>query len=238
MSGHLTLNTGACSDTFTAAGQTGKNPPAICGTNTGYHMYVEFGTAATDSITLTNTWLAAGLTTPKQYNILARQIPCSAKYRAPRDCVQYFTGVTGNVQSYNFQGNTMLHSQTYNNCIRTEKGYCKIQWKESSSTAPDPFQVGAGTTIDGTACTEFINIPNLSPDGVLPIPVPAGEVQYQNENCGSGFGIPNTVSAPTAVPITLTSAQQPFLLGVYTATTDTSARTSTGFNLDYTQMPC
>ena len=101
----------------------------------------------------------------------------------------------------------MLHSQTYNNCIRTEKGYCKIQWKESSSTAPDPFQVGAGTTIDGTACTEFINIPNLSPDGVLPIPVPAGEVQYQNENCGSGFGIPNTVSAPTAVPITLTCKQ-------------------------------
>ena len=35
----------------------------------------------------------------------------------------------------------MLQSQIYNNCIRTEKGYCAIQWKESSTTSPDPFQV-------------------------------------------------------------------------------------------------
>ena len=29
---------GACGvDDFEAAGQTGKNPPTICGTNTGYH---------------------------------------------------------------------------------------------------------------------------------------------------------------------------------------------------------
>merc|ERR1719499_2839721 len=42
---------GACTDTFAVAGQTSKNPPSICGTNTGYHMYVEFGTAAADTIT-------------------------------------------------------------------------------------------------------------------------------------------------------------------------------------------
>ena len=28
---------GVCTDTFVAAGQTGRNPPEICGTNTGYH---------------------------------------------------------------------------------------------------------------------------------------------------------------------------------------------------------
>ena len=32
--------------------------------------------------------------------------------------------------------------QIYNNCIRTEKGYCAIQWKESSTATPDPFQMG------------------------------------------------------------------------------------------------
>ena len=26
-----------CTDSFAVAGQTGKNPPTICGTNTGYH---------------------------------------------------------------------------------------------------------------------------------------------------------------------------------------------------------
>ena len=38
-------------------------------------------------------------------------------FRAPADCVQYFTGVSGNVQSYNF-GNQILQSQTYSKYIR------------------------------------------------------------------------------------------------------------------------
>ena len=37
-------------------------------------------------------------------------------FRAPADCVQYFTGVSGNVQSYNF-GNQILQSQTYSKYI-------------------------------------------------------------------------------------------------------------------------
>ena len=38
MSGFYTGTSGACGvDDFEAAGQTGKNPPTICGTNTGYH---------------------------------------------------------------------------------------------------------------------------------------------------------------------------------------------------------
>ena len=31
---------GVCSDKFTAEGQTGVNPPSICGTNTGYHSKI------------------------------------------------------------------------------------------------------------------------------------------------------------------------------------------------------
>merc|ERR1712117_676585 len=65
---------GACDDTFAATGQTGSDPPSICGTNTGYHMYVEFGTTSTDSITLTNTYTSTEITTSKSYNILARQM--------------------------------------------------------------------------------------------------------------------------------------------------------------------
>ena len=37
-SGFLTTTpAGSCSDSFVAAGQTGKDPPTICGTNTDYH---------------------------------------------------------------------------------------------------------------------------------------------------------------------------------------------------------
>ena len=44
------------------------------------------------------------------------------KFRAPTDCVQYFTGTSGSVLSYNHAGGQLLQSQVYNNCIRTEKG--------------------------------------------------------------------------------------------------------------------
>ena len=42
--------------------------------------------------------------------------------RAPTDCVQWFTGISGNVYSYNFAGSQLLNAQSYNNCIRTEEG--------------------------------------------------------------------------------------------------------------------
>ena len=118
--------------------------------------------------------------------------------RAPTDCVQYFTGISGSVKSYNYAGAQLLAGQRYNNCIRTEKGYCAIQWKESSTTSPDPFGVGAApTTAIGangatpTAClTGYVNIPALSPDGIQKIPIPPGSAQaYQSQVCGVNFGI-------------------------------------------------
>ena len=92
----------------------------------------------------------------------------------------------------------MLQSQSYENCIRTEQGYCAIQWKESSTTSPDPFQVGPIATVaangaSGTTCAQYITIPNLSPDGIRPIPVPLGLLAYQTTMCGSNFGIEDAV---------------------------------------------
>ena len=88
-----TAGVGFCTDSFVAAGQSGVNPPTICGTNTGYHsktsrdvhsptslysVYVEFGAAAGDTITLTNTFTDL---TAKSWNILARQIACTASWK-------------------------------------------------------------------------------------------------------------------------------------------------------------
>ena len=71
--------------------------------------------------------------------------------RAPTDCTQYFTGTAGSVQSYNFAGGQLLNSQYYTNCIRTEAGYCGIQWKESSTSSPDPFQMTKDPSTNGGA---------------------------------------------------------------------------------------
>merc|ERR1719228_1955664 len=91
MSG-FAASVGVCTDSFAAAGQTGIDPPSVCGTNTGYHMYTEFGATSTDTITLTITY--GSTTTAKTWNVLLRQISCSATWKAPTDCTQYFTGVT------------------------------------------------------------------------------------------------------------------------------------------------
>ena len=121
--------------------------------------------------------------------------------RAPTDCTQYFTGISGSVKSYNFAGSQLLQSQTYQNCIRTEKGYCGIQWKQSSTTSPDPFQVGAAPTTavgsDGSTCAVFIYIPNLSPDGIKPVPVPPGISAYQSQMCGIDFGVEGALTGIT-----------------------------------------
>jgi len=238
-SGFATSTTaGDCYDTLAMAGQTGVDPPSICGTNTGYHMYTEFGATSTDTITMTLTYGSSGLTTAKTFNILARQISCTASYKAPTDCTQYFTGVSGSVLSYSY--GQLLKSQYYTNCIRTEAGYCAIQWKQSSTTSPDPFgfiittstTAGAGGS-STTLCTSgFVAIPDLSMDGITAINVPLGVSAFQSEVCGSVFGVEGQSTSAALI-----SRKQPFILGVYTDTT-TAQTSSTGFNLDYTQLPC
>ena len=90
----------------------------------------------------------------------------------------------------------MLTGMYYTNCIRTEAGYCAIQWKQSSTTSPDPFGILA--TTPGTAaaggtsllCTSgFVAIPDLSMDGITQIGVPLGVQGWQSYVCGIAFGV-------------------------------------------------
>ena len=105
------------------------------------------------------------------------------------------------MNSYNFAGSQLLQGQTYVNCIRTEKGYCAIQWKQSSTTSPDPFQVGASPTTavgsSGSTCAVYIYIPNLSPDGIKPVPVPPGIAGFQTQMCGIDFGVEGATTGIT-----------------------------------------
>jgi len=239
--GFTATSVGACTDTFAVEGQTSVNPPSICGTNTGYHMYAEFGATSTDSVKLTMTMADVAA---KSWNILARQIACTATWRAPTDCTQYFTGVSGTVKSYNF--GQMLQSMDYENCIRTEAGYCRIQWQESTVTSPDPFGIlsttpaatgaDAGGAADATLATEHncykghISIPDMSMNGLSSLAVPLAVQSYQDMMCGAMFGIEGQ-----DVPVALVSAKLPFRLGVYSIAADDPG---TGFSLDYTQLPC
>ena len=106
----------------------------------------------------------------------------------------------------------MLSNQYYTNCIRTEAGYCRIQWKQSSTSSPDPFGILGTTTASAAAggsattlCTSgFVSIPDLSMDGFGKIPVPYGIQTFQSTMCGSVFGIEGqTVAAALICKLTL-----------------------------------
>jgi len=246
MSGFVTATAGTCTDSFTAKGKTGKTIPSICGTNTDYHMYVEFGATSTDTVTVTNT-LGSTSSTLK-WNILTQQIPCTASYRAPNDCLQYFTGKTGTVYSYNFAGAQFLVNMDYTNCVRTEKGYCAIEWKEKTGATPDPFMVYSTAPQPSPAvvidCPNMaVYVPNLSYDGIktLAAPSTAATYNYQSTICGSIWGVLGVASPanPSFGPQPLVSRAQPFILGVHSAASPIPNPTSNyGFALEYNQQGC
>ena len=95
----------------------------------------------------------------------------------------------------------------------------------------------------------MISIPNLSPDGVSPIHIGSGVVEFQTEVCGPNFGIEGATVAQSLVcelfvliliifvkmkMINFLAAQKPFVLGVQFSTN--SPATASGFNMDYTQV--
>jgi len=112
---------------------TAKAPPTICGYNTGQHMYLDAseglsGTNPAMSITTT------GTTNERFWQIRVDQIYCGQTHTPPHGCVQYFTGQTGTITSYNYGYNDDFHhlgSQDYTICIRREDGQCKIGYHPS-----------------------------------------------------------------------------------------------------------
>ena len=72
---------------------------------------------------------------PNQPTLL--QIPCNTDYTPPDNCLQYFTGITGSIQSFNYNGAAGPHlaDQDQRICIRPERGYCEISY---ATAAIDP----------------------------------------------------------------------------------------------------
>jgi len=141
--------TADCSDTKlaitggTSSNSIFSNPPTLCGTLTGQHVYIDSGrasTAATLKFTLatseSNSW-----------RIKVTQIECWNPTRAPEGCLQYYYGDTRhNVQSFNWDGTNSCSSgcifdgQSYTVCYRPEKGMCGMQYnQESVSSSLESF---------------------------------------------------------------------------------------------------
>ena len=67
------------------------------------------------------------------WRIKVGYIDCFAIRRAPTDCLQYFTGVAGNVMSFGWTAQQVLTlNQAYTSCFRQEIGFCAIEFSVSN----------------------------------------------------------------------------------------------------------
>jgi len=243
---------GACTtDYFQGTpAKTGKATPLICGENAGQHIYIDAGdysdSSATFALTLTGS-------TARKWKIKVSMIECNSLQKPPQGCLQYHTGTTGTVSSFNWQDSTAyehLQSQSYNACVRQEQGYCKIGWKQSS-TSIDTFKPGRGAPTAGTAFTSLnsAGCANANADSVI-IPNGSDGGAY-NQNCANGA--PGPVSAPSVdqfcggaltcitgstTPAEVISNVRPFTLGVYFNDAENTAVDNRGFKLNYRQVAC
>jgi len=219
---------GACAGDAITVGQTtttiGNGFTNLCGTLSGQHIYVEndgANPAATLNVDTSATVLA------RTWKILVRTIECDSPAKAPGGCLQYFTGTSGNIVSFN-AGTTgaLLDDLLYNVCIRREAGMCSYtvrQARSATGATPDAFQVGTGAVgaVGAANCATgaFLIIPN---SGV-----------QAPEYCGSV--LTNTNADTTASPVTGNGAQ--FQITVLTTAANTGAAAS-GFDLVYAQVGC
>jgi hypothetical protein len=213
---------GVCTDSLTVTGPTGRNPMDLCGTLTGMHLYVEQGRSSTA------TTIAFTIVTGGTWKIKVSQIECSSLARAYPDCNQYITGVSGNVNSYNWP-TVMLQSKSHNICIRKEAGYCGLSLNSYTDTSPDSF------IIDDTATTTSINggltVQNTGNlQGWVDIPGTKLVSQFSGgifcENSAATCGTSGSVSV----------ANHNYVITHVTQGQDNDEEL--GFKLTYLQLPC
>jgi len=229
----------------TGASATYGQYPYICGTNTGYHSYLDLSCTATDSATLS---FVLGSTTNNQWKIKVTQYSCNDDFvSCQQGCFQYHTGITGTIQSYNFAGSQMLAGQNYKNCIRQEEGYCCIQYSVISygmgGGLADTITTCAAGGIDGknrcagaSLCSmDMIIIPGA---GQTPSGNPGSGGENYERFCGLNL---NALGFPAAnAPII--SCECPFELDHITGIEALSgiaanaAAVPVGFSLSYSQI--
>ncbi|RZF44247.1 hypothetical protein LSTR_LSTR003887 [Laodelphax striatellus] len=121
---------------------SGSSPvPPICGKNTGSHIYVDAGDLG---LPVMLTIITSGASFSRNWKMRISQIPCNSNMKAEDGCLQYYSGVSGQIKSFNYEPNSglQLSNQDYTMCIRSERNFCSIQY----SACPDlgnvkPFRI-------------------------------------------------------------------------------------------------
>jgi len=208
------------SDTFSVAGsQFGS--PAICGTNTGQHLYADINADC-----ITPGFLFGVSTNTRQYRIKTTQYVCGEEMGGPSGCLQYFTAVTGTVASFNYplgttaigQDTTITHlsDQHYDICFRRASGNCRLCFSPTVENAAGniPASYGIGETLadgvnngrTGASCTaDYLIIPE-GVNAAVGNPSSTSAQANNNRICGREFTTDNAAS----LPMTICTSRVPF----------------------------
>lgn len=186
--------------------------------------------ARSDCNSLSFTWHSAS---PRTWSILVQQLSCGSAWRPPADCLQWFTGASGVIQSFNFAGGMHLASHQYNVCIRSEQGRCSIKY----SAVSDQLQLSGATSpaagLSGDACSlDYITI---SGGGATA----GADSSSYDRFCGMKLTLPPS----STTSVTVFTNVSPFMVGVHLDGSEvnpstTSTEASLGFSLNYEQIQC
>jgi len=211
---------------------------SLCGTLTGQHIYIP-NSGLNDAATITIT-IGQGVF-GRRWRIKTTRIECTNPSRAPEGCLQFFTGIGGQVTSFNFLEGVnpiMIRNLLYSVCIRAEKGFCSLNVAQTRNArngidpVPDSFglqavgaAVGAVARVGRAACAA---------DPAAPAVDTADEFVGIGGNIFCGALLAAKDNDETAGVIPLNSI--PFRI---TVATDNGVRLAdTGFDLTYRQVPC
>merc|ERR1711884_738100 len=151
---------GACNDKFAVDIPTavGSDPPAICGKNNCYHMYVD-NMKSTADISLDVTVSTTAWAT-RVWKIKVSQIGCDCPTKPPMGCHQYYLESTGTIESFNYQATSThkvlpLHSSQadWNICIRKNKGMCGTTYAAATAATPTEHTFWINSAISTTSST-------------------------------------------------------------------------------------
>merc|ERR1739838_1189506 len=148
---------GVCGEERISVTTPARNPGAgfgvenLCGVLTGQHIFVDVAPAV-GAMAMTLNIDTSGVSFDRMWKILVRQIQCDDVNRPPGGCLQYHTGLSGQLTSFNGartgDAHQMIQNQNYKICIKRAAGMCGVTYREATSGAGtiDSFNLGAADT--------------------------------------------------------------------------------------------
>jgi len=129
--------------------------PEICGINSGQHMIVDND----GSSCVTATFSYGATASSRSYTIQVTQFESTNEMGGPAGCLQFYTGLTGVVNTFNFDAaasSTHLANQHYDVCVRRAVDRCNICWtpvgaKGAQGGPQGTFGVSNAASADGAA---------------------------------------------------------------------------------------